>query len=114
MHLLTGDFNHMTKHKRNANQRIWQVIAAIPKGRVTTYGAVAQKAGMSRAARRVGLALRGLPSNTSIPWHRVVNAQGRISQPEGSASHNLQRERLVNEGVAFKTNGRISLRQFGW
>jgi methylated-DNA-protein-cysteine methyltransferase-like protein len=104
----------MTRHELDVNQRIWQVIVAIPKGRVTTYGAVAQKAGMSRAARRVGQSLRGLPSNTSIPWHRVVNAQGRISLPEGSASHSTQRERLENEGVTFGTNGKISLLEYGW
>ena len=104
----------MTNHKLDANQRIWQVIVAIPKGRVTTYGAVAKKAGMSRAARRVGQSLRRLPSNTSIPWHRVVNAQGRISLPEGSASHSTQRERLENEGVTFGKNGTISLRKYGW
>ncbi|CAA0097084.1 DNA base-flipping protein [Halioglobus japonicus] len=96
------------------NQRIWQVVAAIPAGKVATYGQVAEKAGLARAARRVGHALRGLPSNTRIPWHRVVNAQGRISLPEGSDSHSTQRDRLEQEGVLFGTRGRIDLRQFGW
>jgi methylated-DNA-protein-cysteine methyltransferase related protein len=111
---LTGNDQYMTNHELDANHRIWQVVAAIPMGKVTTYGAVAQKAGMSRAARRVGLALRGLPSNTRIPWHRVVNAQGRISLPEGSVPHNTQRDRLRNEGVAFRTNGTIDLHRYGW
>ena len=104
----------MTNHELDANHRIWQVVAAIPKGKVTTYGAVAQKAGMYRAARRVGLALRGLPTNTRIPWHRVVNAQGRISLHERSVSHNTQRSRLENEGIVFRTNGTIDLRKYGW
>jgi len=104
----------MTNFELDANHRIWQVVAEIPKGKVATYGGVAQKAGMSRAARRVGLALRGLPANTKIPWHRVVNAQGRISLPEGSAPHNTQRGRLENEGIHFKTNGAIDLRRYGW
>jgi len=96
------------------NLQIWQVVAAIPKGKVATYGGIAQKAGMARAARQVGLALRGLPKNTKIPWHRVVNAQGRISLPAGSASHNTQRVRLENEGIHFKINGSIDLRRYGW
>lgn len=96
------------------NQRIWQVVAAIPSGRVATYGAIAQKAGLARAARRVGHALRGLPDSTRIPWHRVVNAKGDISFPRGSTPHETQRDRLENEGVEFKANGTIDLRRYGW
>jgi methylated-DNA-protein-cysteine methyltransferase related protein len=104
----------MTDYELDINHRIWQVVTAIPKGNVSTYGGVAQKAGIHRAARRVGLALRRLPANTRIPWHRVVNAQGRISLPEGSVAHDTQKGRLENEGVRFKTNGTINLRQYGW
>jgi methylated-DNA-protein-cysteine methyltransferase-like protein len=96
------------------NQCIWQVVAAIPPGRVATYGQVAEKAGLSRAARRVGYALRGLPNNTRIPWHRVVNAQGRISLPEGSKPYATQRDRLEREGVVFSATGTIDLRHQGW
>jgi methylated-DNA-protein-cysteine methyltransferase related protein len=81
---------------------------------VATYGGVAEKAGMARAARRVGFALRGLPATTSIPWHRVVNAQGRISLPEGSIHYDTQRGRLEREGIAFNVSGTIDLRRFGW
>jgi methylated-DNA-protein-cysteine methyltransferase related protein len=104
----------MTNYELDANHQIWQVVAAIPKGKVATYGGVAQKAGMSRAARRVGQALRGLPANTRIPWHRVVNAQGRISLPEGSVPHRTQRSRLEHEGIHFRTNGSIDLCRYGW
>jgi methylated-DNA-protein-cysteine methyltransferase related protein len=104
----------MAAQEPDINHRIWQVVAAIPAGNVATYGDVAHKAGIARAARRVGMALRGLPADTSIPWHRVVNAQGRISLPEGSLSHNQQRERLEMEGVCFSLNGRIDLRLFRW
>ncbi len=96
------------------NQCIWQVVAAIPPGRVATYGQVAEKAGLSRAARRVGYALRGLPNNTRIPWHRVVNAQGRISLPEGSKPYATQRDRLEREGVEFSATGTIDMRHHGW
>ncbi len=104
----------MTDCDPGHNQRIWQVVAAIPPGRVATYGEIAQKAGMARAARRVGYALRGLPANTRIPWHRVVNAQGRISLPEDSGSHAIQRDRLEQEGILFSLKGKIDLRQYGW
>lgn len=104
----------MTNFEPDINHRIWQVVATIPSGRVSTYGAVAEKAGLARAARRVGRALRGLPPDTRIPWHRVVNASGKISLPEGSRSHRTQRDRLESEGVAFALNGSIDLERFGW
>jgi methylated-DNA-protein-cysteine methyltransferase-like protein len=104
----------MTDSESGLNQCIWQVVAAIPPGRVATYGQVAQKAGLPRAARRVGYALRGLPSNTRIPWHRVVNAQGRISLPEGSESNATQRGRLEREGIPFSPSGTINLHLYGW
>ena len=96
------------------DQRIWQVVALIPTGRVATYGEVARQAGLPGAARRVGRALRTLPAGTRLPWHRVVNARGRLSLPEGGAGHRTQRERLEREGIAFRANGSIDLRRFGW
>ena len=104
----------MSGNEPDINHRIWQVVAAIPAGKVATYGGVAQNAGLARAARRVGMALRGLPADTRIPWHRVINAQGRISLPPGSDSHKSQKERLEQEGVCFGVNGSIDLKEFGW
>jgi methylated-DNA-protein-cysteine methyltransferase-like protein len=103
----------MAHHEPDINHRIWQVVALIPSGKVATYGNVARQAGMPGAARRVGMALRKLPAGTRIPWHRVINAQGRISLPEGSASQLTQRERLEAEGILFRINGSIDLLQFG-
>lgn len=82
-------------------ERIWQVVAAIPKGRVATYGQVADLAGMPRHARLVGRTLRELPKGTKLPWHRVINASLKISLPPDSGSYELQRKRLLTEGVAF-------------
>lgn len=96
------------------DERIWQVVRAIPAGRVCTYGEVARMAGLPGAARRVGAALKGLPPGTALPWHRVINARGRISLPAGSAAHARQRQRLQAEGVAFKPGGGVDLRRFGW
>lgn len=98
----------------SSNERIWQVVASIPRGRVCTYGEVARRAGMPGAARRVGAALKGLPRTTRIPWHRVVNASGRISLPPGAEGADRQRARLEQEGVEFKLNGGIDLERFGW
>jgi methylated-DNA-protein-cysteine methyltransferase-like protein len=81
---------------------------------VATYGDVARHAGLGRAARQVGRALRKLPRGSRIPWHRVINAQGQISLPAGSASMVNQKERLEGEGVVFKGNKRVDLNIFRW
>jgi methylated-DNA-protein-cysteine methyltransferase-like protein len=95
-------------------ERIWQVIAMIPKGRVATYGQVAELAGLPGNARRVGRLLSQLPSGTRIPWHRVINASGAISLPRRSDGYARQKSRLIREGVKVSATGRISLRQFRW
>ena len=94
--------------------RIWQVVAAIPPGRVASYGQVAELAGLGRGARQVGRALRMLPEGTRIPWHRVINAQGRISLPAGSRGHREQRERLLLEGLRFRASGSVDLQHYRW
>ncbi len=96
------------------NHRIWQVVALIPSGKVVTYGNVARQSGMPGAARRVGMALRSLPADTRIPWHRVINAQGRISLPEDSVSHYTQRERLEAEGILFRRNKSLDMGKYQW
>ena len=93
--------------------RIYQAVRRIPRGRVSTYGDVAERAGLEGRARQVGYALHALPSGTGIPWHRVVNAKGEISLRSGSDSHELQRMLLEAEGVKFDKRGRIDLRRYG-
>lgn len=104
----------MADGKQTLSLQIWQVVALIPRGKVATYGDVARHAGLANAARRVGMALRQLPPDTRIPWHRVVNAQGRISLPAGSASQLVQRERLEAEDVVFGSGQRIDLARYRW
>jgi methylated-DNA-protein-cysteine methyltransferase-like protein len=82
---------------------------------VATYGQVASLAGLAGQARRVGRALRILGESAGVPWHRVVNAQGRISLTRvdpGSAA--IQRLRLLDEGVRFDRNGRVDLEACRW
>ena len=75
-------------------QRIWQVVAMIPKGKVASYGQLARLAGMPRHARLVGRTLSNLPKGSKLPWHRVVNSQLHISN-KGNAQ--LQQKRLLKE-----------------
>ena len=94
--------------------RIYSVVRRIPPGRVATYGQVAALAGLPNHARLVGYALHAVSEASTIPWHRVINAQGRISI-RGSASATVtQRLRLEQEGVRFGPGGRVKLETFGW
>lgn len=94
-------------------QRILQTIHSIPKGSVATYGQIAKLAGLPGKARYVGYILKTLPQGSTIPWHRVLNAQGKLSFPENSEAYREQKQRLLAEGVVF-TDHRVSLRKFLW
>ena len=102
----SSDFDNWVK-------AVWHVVNGIPRGHVLTYGEVARLAGMSRAARRVSQAMRRAPRGMKLPWHRVINAQGKISIPEDSPGHQRQKDLLEREGVVF-LNGRIDLERFGY
>ena len=93
--------------------RVYMVLASVPPGTVVTYGQVAALAGLPRAARMVGRILGNLPKGTELPWHRVINAAGKISLPEDSPSFKLQKARLQEEGVVLNKN-RVSLKKFNW
>ena len=90
-----------------ALEAIWQVVCAIPRGRASTYGAVARAAGLPGRARLTGFALRVAPMELNLPWHRVVGAGGRIVFPSASREHKEQARRLRAEGVAVAA-GRIA------
>lgn len=94
-------------------ERVWRIVHGIPRGKVTSYGAVAKLAGLPRGARMIGRILAQLPEGSTLPWHRVVNSRGCISFPQGSSQHREQRERLFAEGVEFKRE-KIDLKRFGW
>ena len=95
-------------------ERIYRAVRRIPRGRVATYGQIAEIAGLEGHARQVGYALNVLPSRSKVPWHRVINAKGEISRRSGGDSHELQRHMLEREGVEFDADGRVSLRRFRW
>lgn len=92
---------------------ITAVVRRIPRGRVTTYGSVAARAGLPRQARLVGKVLAGLPQNSGLPWQRVVAAGGRIAFPAGSPAREQQISRLRAEGIDA-ARGRVDLIRYGW
>ena len=95
-------------------QAFYDVVAAIPEGRVATYGQIALLAGRPGRARLVGTALGSLDDASDVPWHRVVNARGEISRRGLGDSEQLQRILLMSEGVEFNSRGRVDLRRFRW
>lgn len=97
----------------NDAARIIAAVKQIPRGRVCTYGNVADAAGLPRRARLVGTVLRQTPASKGLPWFRVINASGRISFPVGSDSYARQRKHLEDEGVDF-VGGRVDLERYGW
>lgn len=94
-------------------ERFYRVVRRIPRGRVATYGQVAALAGLPRHARHVGFALAAL-ADDSIPWHRVINAKGEISERGAPTNAADQKRHLQKEGVRFDSRGRLSLKRYGW
>ena len=95
--------------------QIYDYVSRIPPGRVATYGQIAKLVGIPNGARSVGYALSALGDGSRVPWHRVVNAAGEISQRSiHDAMENTQRIRLEREGVVFDARGRIRLATFQW
>ena len=89
-------------------QEVIDIVSQIPRGRVLTYGQIAHLAGFPLHARHVGNALHGI-ADATIPCHRVVNSVGRLA-PEWPE----QRQLLESEGVHFKSNGNVDLKQNQW
>lgn len=96
-------------------ERFYDVVRAIPTGRVTSYGVVARLAGLPGHARQVGYALAALSDEHDVPWHRVVNARGEVSTRTGNRAYErVQVALLEDEGVVFSARGRVDLAAFGW
>jgi methylated-DNA-protein-cysteine methyltransferase related protein len=87
-------------------QAIWNVVARIPRGQVSTYGDVARAAGLPGRARLAGKALRLMPEDMHLPWHRVMGAGGRIVFPKTSRPFREQAKLLRSEGVEVQ-DGRV-------
>jgi len=96
------------------HRAVWTLVRGVPRGRVTSYGAVAALLGSPRAARGVGWALAALRDEEDVPWWRVVNRNGEVSIKGAPGMPALQRALLEGEGVVFGPDGRIDLGRFGW
>jgi len=96
-------------HLDEIQEEIWQWVHAIPPGKVATYGQIARLAGIPNKPRVVGTVLRRLPPGSRLPWYRVVNAAGRISNPNPESQQDL----LAKEGVIL-VSGRINLKLYQW
>jgi len=94
------------------SRRIADMIRAIPKGRVASYGQIAALAGIPHGARQVARLLHSSSDKRGLPWHRVLNAQGRISLPRGGGAE-LQRKLLEKEGVIFHRCV-VDRERYGW
>jgi methylated-DNA-protein-cysteine methyltransferase-like protein len=88
---------------------VYRVVKRIPKGMVMSYGGVARQCGSPRSARYAGFALNALPAGSTIPWWRVINAQGRISNQYAPLE---QRRRLEQEGVVVSDEMRVDMKLF--
>lgn len=106
---LTREVITLSTGGRSVFARIYEMVRAVPSGRVATYGDIARQAGLRGGARTVGWALAGV-SDDRIPWWRVVRGDGTIA-PRPAAAR--QRRRLQREGIRF-VGGRVDLRRFGW
>lgn len=101
-----------TRYMKKEYLKIYEAIAAIPPGRVTSYGAIAARAGLPGRARLVGRLLGEVPDSMKLPWFRVLRSNGQIAMPNGGAGFQAQCRLLRAEGVEVK-NGRVSWSRFG-
>ncbi len=92
---------------------LYLTLNQVPEGKVVSYGQLAELAGLGRAARFVGRTLSQLPDASTLPWHRVIAAGGRISLAAGTVSGEEQRARLRAEGVMVQNN-RVDMLRHGW
>lgn len=93
-------------------KRIYNVVQMIPPGQVASYGRVARI--VRTGPRQVGYAMAALSDDQDVPWHRVINSRGEISQRKEGGSDDRQRQLLLAEGVVFDERGRVDFERFGW
>lgn len=98
--------------KKDFFDKVFKVVAKIPKGKVTTYGAIAEVCGIKASARTVGWALNGA-SATGLPCHRVVNRNGTLTGKIHFGDPNLMEDLLRSEGIEFDDEGNV-LKKFFW
>lgn len=96
------------------NQRVYDIVKQIPKGKVITYGAVARAIGAPRCSRQVGWALHSNPAFGEIPCHRVLFKDGSLTDGFAFGGREAQKQLLQNDGVEVSENGKVDLNIYGW
>jgi len=96
----------------NYRERVYEVVRSIPRGRVMTYGQIAEILGDGYTPRTVGFCMHA--SDDVTPWHRVINAQGACSTGGIVLPHDKQQRMLEADGVKFNERGRCDLKTYLW
>jgi methylated-DNA-protein-cysteine methyltransferase-like protein len=104
----------MKPENKNFFQKVYEVAAQIPYGRVTSYGAIAKYLGAARSARMVGWAMNGAGGMEDVPAHRVVNKAGLLTGKHHFEGSTLMQQLLENEGVEIVDNQIINLEKHFW
>src|SRR3982751_4809281 len=102
----------MNVDEQGYRKKVYDIVREIPAGRVMTYGQIAGILGEGYTARTVGYVMHG--AGDDVPWHRVINSQGKCSTGRLTIPLNLQQELLEAEGIAFKPSGRCDLNECLW
>lgn len=102
----------MTNHSDDFAHQVYAIIASIPEGKVTTYGTIARLAGIPTYVRQVCAVLRNIPSDSTLPCHRIINGQGKISVT--GESYKRHKAALLKEGIIFNDHDKIDFKVFGW
>jgi methylated-DNA-protein-cysteine methyltransferase-like protein len=97
---------------KDYRERVFRIVRMIPRGRVMTYGQIAEILGEGYTPRTVGFVMHS--SNDKTPWHRVINAQGGCSTRGLVLPHDKQQRMLEAEGVSFNERGRCELKEYLW
>ncbi len=95
------------------SESVIALIQQIPKGKVATYGQIAALAGSPRAARQVVRILHSSSKKHNLPWHRVINSEGKISLKENQG-YEIQKAHLIAEKVKFSLSNQIDLKKYQW
>ena len=98
---------------KNYRERVYEIVRAIPVGRVMTYGQIAGILGAGYTPRTVGFVMHGADTKET-PWQRVINSQGACSTGKMTVPVNLQQQILEDEGVKFNEKGRCDLKIYQW
>lgn len=92
-------------------EKVYDIVAQIPEGTVMTYSQIGQILGSRYYARMVGQAMSHAPGDRQLPCHRVVNSKGELAPDHVFGGRKTQKDMLLSEGVVFKSNGCIDMKQ---